>query len=235
MAIILDGTTGVATPGVTDTGDLSVAGTTTLTTPLPVTSGGTGASSLSGIAVGNLAGGSAGTIPYQSTVGTTAMLATGTSGQALVSAGPSAAPVWGTPSAATTATNLAGGGAGQIPYQSASGTTAMLAAGTSGQVLTSAGSSAPTWATMTSYLKGSATTATSTLLNNANATFTGTVTGATIGDAVLVTPPSTAPGQLIVKAWVSATDTVTVQIQNSQDAGGSITGMNGTYPLVVFK
>lgn len=148
MAVIIDGTTGVATPGVTDTGDLSVAGNTTLTTPLPVTSGGTGASSLSGIAVGNLAGGSAGTIPYQSTVGTTAMLATGTSGQALVSAGPSAAPAWGTPFAATTATtatNLAGGSAGTVPYQTASGTTAMLAAGTSGQALLSGGAGAPTW------------------------------------------------------------------------------------------
>lgn len=47
---------------------------------------------------------------------------------------------------ATTATNLASGSAGTIPYQSASGTTAMLAAGTSGQVLTSNGAAAPTWA-----------------------------------------------------------------------------------------
>lgn len=46
---------------------------------------------------------------------------------------------------ATSATNIAGGGAGQIPYQSAANTTAMLAAGTSGQILTSNGSSAPTW------------------------------------------------------------------------------------------
>lgn len=113
MAVIIDGTTGVATPGVTDTGDLSVAGSTTLTTPLPVASGGTGASSLSGITVGsttNLAGGSAGTIPYQSTVGTTAMLATGTNGQFLTSAGPSAAPTWSTltvpsPAGGATVTN----------------------------------------------------------------------------------------------------------------------------------
>ena len=48
---------------------------------------------------------------------------------------------------ATTATNLAGGSNGTIPYQSASGTTQMLAAGTAGQVLTSNGASAPTWAT----------------------------------------------------------------------------------------
>lgn len=96
MAVIINGTTGLVTPGVTDTGDLSVAGSTTLTTPLPVTSGGTGATSLSGLAVGSLAGGSAGTIPYQSTVGVTAMLATGTSGQVLTSAGALAAPTWTT-------------------------------------------------------------------------------------------------------------------------------------------
>lgn len=47
----------------------------------------------------------------------------------------------------TTATNLAGGSNGTIPYQSASGTTQMLAVGTSGQVLTSNGAAAPTWAT----------------------------------------------------------------------------------------
>jgi hypothetical protein len=47
---------------------------------------------------------------------------------------------------ATTATNLASGSAGTIPYQSAAGTTAMLAVGTSGQVLTSNGAAAPTWA-----------------------------------------------------------------------------------------
>lgn len=58
------------------------------------------------------------------------------------SAGTITASLTGT---ASTATNLAGGGAGQLPYQSASGTTAMLAAGTSGQVLQSNGTSAPSW------------------------------------------------------------------------------------------
>ena len=49
---------------------------------------------------------------------------------------------------ATTATNLAGGNAGHVPYQSASGATSFLAAGTSGQVLQSNGSSAPSWASV---------------------------------------------------------------------------------------
>jgi len=51
-----------------------------------------------------------------------------------------------------TATNLAGGGAGYVPYQSGSGATAFLSAGTTGQVLTSNGSSAPTWTTPASAI-----------------------------------------------------------------------------------
>lgn len=50
-----------------------------------------------------------------------------------------------------TATNLAGGGAGYVPYQTGSGATSFVAAGTSGQVLTSNGSGAPTWTTPTAY------------------------------------------------------------------------------------
>lgn len=46
---------------------------------------------------------------------------------------------------ATKSTNLAGGGAGQIPYQSAADTTAMLAAGSSGQILQSNGAAPPSW------------------------------------------------------------------------------------------
>jgi hypothetical protein len=50
---------------------------------------------------------------------------------------------------ATSATNLAGGGAGQIPYNTASGTTAFLAAGTAGYVLQANGTSAPSWGVAT--------------------------------------------------------------------------------------
>ena len=49
---------------------------------------------------------------------------------------------------ATTATNLAAGAAGSVPYQSAAGTTAMLTAGSNGQVLTLA-AGIPSWATPT--------------------------------------------------------------------------------------
>ena len=73
----------------------------TLAQPLPVGSGGTGATSLSGITTGtatNLAGGSNGTIPYQSASGTTQMLAVGTAGQVLQTNG-AGAPTWVTASA----------------------------------------------------------------------------------------------------------------------------------------
>jgi len=54
-----------------------------------------------------------------------------------------------TATSATTATNLAGGAAGSVPYQTASGTTTMLTAGTDGYVLKLA-SGLPTWAASTS-------------------------------------------------------------------------------------
>lgn len=75
---------------------------------------------------------------------------------------------------ATTATNLAGGAAGSLPYQSASATTAMLAAGSNGQVLTlSAG--IPSWATPTT---GTVTSVSFTggLISVANSTTTPALT-----------------------------------------------------------
>jgi hypothetical protein len=61
--------------------------------------------------------------------------------------------------AVSRATNLAGGIAGQIPYQSAANTTAFSAAGNASQVLLSGAAGAPTWASQSSLSVGSATTA----------------------------------------------------------------------------
>jgi hypothetical protein len=72
----------------------------------------------------------------------------------------------GNATTATIATNIAGGLGGSIPYQSAVNTTALLANGTAGQVLTSAGTTlAPTWTTPAG---GSTINITDT---NTNATF----------------------------------------------------------------
>jgi microcystin-dependent protein len=51
---------------------------------------------------------------------------------------------------ATTSTNIAGGGAGQVPYNTGSGATSFLAAGTAGQVLQSNGTAAPSWVSSSS-------------------------------------------------------------------------------------
>jgi hypothetical protein len=61
------------------------------------------------------------------------------------SAGTVTATLSGNATTATTATNIAGGAAGRIPYNTSSGVTAFVAVGTSGQVLQSNGTSAPSW------------------------------------------------------------------------------------------
>ena len=77
----------------------------------------------------------------------------GTAGQVLTSGGTNS-PTWvnasslstGTATTATTATNIAGGSAGQMAYQSDTDTTAFITAGTQYQLLqTNGSSSAPTW------------------------------------------------------------------------------------------
>ena len=70
----------------------------------------------------------------------------GTSNQVLLSGG-AGSPTWSAQSSLSvgTATNLAGGSASQIPYQTGAGATSFIANGTAGQVLVSAGTSAPAW------------------------------------------------------------------------------------------
>ena len=105
----------------------------------------------------NIAAGAAGSLPYQTGSGGTAMLSLGTSGYVLTAG--ASAPTYvaqstlsvGSASTATTSTNLAGGVAGAVPWQSAAGATGFTAAGTTGQVLQSNGTSVPTWVTPTAY------------------------------------------------------------------------------------
>jgi len=144
------------------TGNLqTIATKAAATNPLPVNTGGTGIQTLTqgGIAYGGAT--------------TYAFTATGTAGDLLSSNG-TGAPTWVTPTnsntasaivkrdasgnfaagtitasltgTASTATNLANGAAGSIPYQSGSGTTAFLASSTSGNVLTMSPGGLPTWA-----------------------------------------------------------------------------------------
>jgi hypothetical protein len=72
-----------------------------------------------------------------------------------------------------TAANLAGGSAGSIPYQSSANNTAMLAAGTAGQVLTSNGTAPPSWTNpiMIKYRTTDSSVKTNTTLFNDNTLF----------------------------------------------------------------
>jgi hypothetical protein len=96
----------------------------------------------------NLANGLAGSLPYQSSTGTTTFLSIGANGFVLTSDG--FVPTWAAVSglsagSATTATNIAGGTAGQVPYQVAGGSTSFYGPGTAGDVLVSNGANAPTY------------------------------------------------------------------------------------------
>ena len=93
----------------------------------------------------NLSGGLGGAIPYQSAVNTTALLANGSVGQVLTSAGTTLPPIWQNASASSNATNLLGGAIGQIPYQSAVNTTLFTLAGTQNQVLIANNTGVPSW------------------------------------------------------------------------------------------
>jgi hypothetical protein len=75
-------------------------------------------------------------------VNTASRLGIGTNGYVLTSNGTTAS--WAA-ATASTATNLAGGIASQIPYQSSAGTTAFIPNGTSGQLLSSNATSAPSF------------------------------------------------------------------------------------------
>jgi len=131
----------------------ATAGVVTLAGTLNTSSGGTGLTTFT-----------AGDLPYYATGTALSKLGIGTNGQLLTSSG--TAPQWTSGSSVTVgiATNLAGGVAGSVPYQSGASTTTFLGIGTANQVLTSSGT-APQWS--------SAITVTG-LTDSGNLTFTGT-------------------------------------------------------------
>ena len=91
-----------------------------------------------------------------------------------------------------TATNLAGGGAGQVPYQTGAGATSFTVTGTAGQVLTSNGSGAPTWSTPAAGITVSDdTTTNATRYPLFAATTTGTLTTEYVSSTKFQFNPST--------------------------------------------
>jgi hypothetical protein len=95
----------------------------------------------------------AGDLPYYTTGTALSKLGIGANGTILTSTG--SAPQWSTASTISvgTATNIAGGAAGSVPYQSGSSTTTFLSIGAANTVMTSSGS-APQWVTSLTGLTG---------------------------------------------------------------------------------
>jgi len=92
----------------------------------------------------NLAGGASNRFPYQSGAGATVFLAApSVAGTAIVYDGSNVG--WALGPAAVSTTNIAGGSAGVVPYQSGVGATSFTAVGTAGYSLTSQGTGTPTW------------------------------------------------------------------------------------------
>jgi len=109
----------------------------------------------------NISGGAAGSVPYQTGATATTFLSIGSAGTVITSTG--TAPQWSAQSslAVGSATNIAGGGTGALPYNSSSGTTTFLNLGTSTHILT-AGASAPQYTDPSTVTVGTATNATNT-------------------------------------------------------------------------
>jgi hypothetical protein len=128
--------------------DISIAASQVTSGTLAVAQGGT-----------NLASYTIGDMLYASGATTLSKLGIGTNGYVMTSSG--SAPQWSAQSslAVGTATNLAGGTAGALAYQSGAGATTFLSLGTSTYVLV-AGASAPEYVAQSTLSVGSATNAT---------------------------------------------------------------------------
>lgn len=135
----------------------------------------------------NLAGGAQWRVPYQTGIGTTGfLLAPVTAGNAIIWDGSSV--TWGAGPASSSASNLAGGGAYTVVYQSSAGTTAYVTNGTTGQAFIANTGAAPAWGVLGVAGGGTGVTApgaTGNLLTSNGA-------GAWISSAPPVTGPSTA-------------------------------------------
>lgn len=125
-----------------------------------------------------------------------------------------------TATAANSATNLFGGTTGSLPYQTSNGVTSFLSQGTSGQVLTSAGTgAAPTWTTVSGGGGGTVTSVGGTG-NGLGFSLGGTVT--TTGNLTLSVPSASALATSINAGVLNGSNTWTST--NSWSASSTFTG-----------
>jgi hypothetical protein len=188
---------------------------------------GTFAGNVTGVATTatNIAAGSAGLIPIQSSTGTTAFINTGSVGNLLQFQSGNTATFISTSTLqvgyaiyANTATNVAGGTAGQLHYQSGVGATSFAGPGNSGQLLMSSGTSAPLYVNTASVVVGNAA-------NIAAGTAGQLVYQSNIGTTAFVSTGSV--GQLLMSSGTSAplyVNTSSIVIGNAANIAGGLPG-----------
>ena len=130
----------------------------------------------------NITGGAANQVVFQSGASTTSFVSVPTTGGTVLGWTGSAF-AWVNAPAATSTTNIAGGSAGVVPFQSGVGVTSFTAVGTAGYSLTSQGTGTPTWSqvsltagvTGTLPIANGGTGTTSTTFVNLTTNVTGTL------------------------------------------------------------
>jgi len=161
----------------------------------------------------NISGGAAGSVPYQTGATATTFLALGASGS-VITAGATAPQYTAQSSLAVgTATNLAGGTAGALAYNSGAGATTFLSLGTSTHILT-AGASAPQYVDPSSVTVGTATNAT----NATNASNVAITTGSATTNYLAFVTATT--GNLPVLTDTDLTYNATTNALTSGISGG---------------
>jgi hypothetical protein len=198
------GTTGF-TPSTASTGAIVLNGT------LVSSNGGTG-----------LASYTAGDTLYYASGTALSKLAIGAASRIMTSSG--SAPQWtdpatitvGTATSATTATNIAGGAAGSLPYQTGAGATSFLGIGTATQILkVNAGATALEYADQSTLAVGTAT-------NLAGGTANQIAVQSNVGTTTFITAPTVAS---TVLSWNGAAFTW------ATPAAGTVTAVTASAPL----
>ena len=198
------GTTGL-TPSTPTSGAVVLAGT------LITSNGGTGLTSYT-----------AGDTLYYAAGTALSKLAIGAASRIMTSSG--SAPQWtdpatitvGTATSATTATNLAGGAAGSLPYQTGAGATTFLGIGTATQILkVNAGATALEYADQSTLAVGTAT-------NLAGGTANQIAVQSNVGTTTFITAPTVAS---TVLSWNGAAFTW------ATPAAGTVTAVTASAPL----
>ena len=198
------GTTGL-TPSTPTSGAVVLAGT------LITSNGGTGLSSYT-----------AGDTIYYASGTALSKLAIGAASRIMTSSG--SAPQWtdpatitvGTATSATTATNIAGGAAGSLPYQTGAGATSFLGIGTATQILkVNAGATALEYADQSTLAVGTAT-------NLAGGTANQIAVQSNVGATTFITAPTVSSTVLSWNgsafAWIAG-------------ASGTVTAVTASAPL----